>query len=339
MYRVYPVCAAAALAAVLALSFSIPAHPQEQYQFESDLAAKRRLFDGVGAGFREIRRGPNGNYYVLTSPAPALQIYDPSGKRIGQVPSQSGGAAKGAALVYGESFDVDRDGRIVVCDRGVNAVKIYSTGGTLAGAIAIPSPVSVVFLPGDEFAVASPDTEHLVTAYDLGGKLVRDYGDREDIADRADINRQVNFGHLVVDETGNNYFSFDYLPEPTVRKFDHVGYLAMEISLKTLEFEPAAQAARKAIARSEDSEKGIPSLHRIISAVGVDPQTQELWIAIGTLLMRFDRDGQRLSSFRTYLPGGARLEASQILVEPGRLLIGADPQGIYEFPKPEKLPK
>jgi hypothetical protein len=124
-----------------------------------------------------------------------------------------------------------------------------------------------------------------------------------------------------------------------VRKFDHVGYLAMEISLKTLEFEPAAQAARKAILRSQDTEKSIPSLHRIISAVGVDPQTQELWIAIGTLLMRFDKDGQRLASFRTYLPSWARLEASQILVEHDRLLIGADPQGIYEFPKPEKLPQ
>ncbi len=112
----------------------------------------------------------------------------------------------------------------------------------------------------------------MVTAYDLDGKLVREYGDREEIADRADVNTQVNFGHLAVDEMGNNYFSFDYLPEPTVRKFDRVGYLALEISLKTLEFEPAAQAARKAIARSEDEQNSIPSLHRIISAVGVDPE-------------------------------------------------------------------
>jgi hypothetical protein len=339
MYRPYPVCVAAALATVLALFFSLPARAQEQTQFESDLVAKRRVYDSVGAGFREIRRGPNGNYYVLTAPAPALLIYDSSGKRVGQVPSPSAAAGKGAALVYGESFDVDHDGRVVVCDRGAKAVKIYSPSGDLAAAIPMPAPVSVVFLPGDEFAVASPDGEHLVTAYDLAGKVVRDYGDREEIADRADVNAQVNFGHLVVDYMGNNYFYFDYLPEPTVRKFDHVGYLAMEISLKTLEFEPAAQAARKAIARSEDTEKSIPSLHRIISAVGVDPQTQELWIAIGTLLMRFDKDGQRLSSFRTYLPRGGRLEASQILVEPDRLLIGADPQGIYEFPKPEKLPQ
>ena len=338
MHRFYAVSAAAGLAAVL-VAFPSLVRAQEQYQFETDLMAKRRVFRDVGAGFREIRRGTNGNYFVLTAPAPAVKIYDPSGKVIGQVPSSSAAAAKGAALVYGESFDVDHDGRVVVCDRGAKAVKIYSSGGALTAAIQFPVPVSVVFLPGDEFAVASPDTEHLVTAYDLGGKVVRDYGDREEIADRADINTQVNFGHLAADDMGNNYFSFDYLPEPTVRKFDRVGYLAMEIALKTLEFEPAAQAARKAIVRSEETDRTIPSLHRIISAVGVDPQTQELWIAIGTLLIRFDKDGLRLSSFRTYLPNGARLEPSQILVEHDRLLIGADPQGIYEFPKPEKLPQ
>jgi hypothetical protein len=333
------VCAAAAVSVVLAALSGLPVRAQEQYQFESDLTAKHRLYRDVGPGFRQIRRGPNGNYYVLTAPAGAVFIYDPSGKRIGEVPTPSAAAAKGAALVYGESFDVDHDGRIVVCDRGAKAVKIYSAGGSLATSITIPLPISVVFLPGDEFAITSPEAEHLVTAYDLAGKMVRDYGDREEIADRADINTQVNFGHLSADDMGNNYFSFDYLPEPTVRKFDHVGYLAMEISLKTLEFAPAAQAARKAITRSENTENSIPSLHRIISAVGVDPQTQELWIAIGTLLVRFDKDGQRLSSFRTYLPNGGRLEPSQILVEHDRLLIGADPQGIYEFPKPEKLPQ
>jgi hypothetical protein len=336
--RLYPVCAAAALATVMAF-LPLPARAQEPYQYESDLTAKRQLFRDVSAGFREIRRGPNGNYYVLTAPAPAVLIYDPSGKRIGQVPGLAAAASKGAALVYGESFDVDPDGHVVVCDRGAKAVKIYSPGGDLAAAIPMAAPVSVVFLPGGEFAVASPEAEHLVTAYDLAGKVVRDYGDREEIADRADVNTQVNFGQLVVDDMGNTYFYFDYLPEPTVRKFDRVGYLAQEITLKTLEFEPAAQAARKAIARSEEMENSIPSLHRIISAVGVDPQTQELWIAVGTLLMRFDKDGQRLSSFRTYLPSGARLEASQILVEPDRLLIAADPQGIYEFAKPKKLPQ
>ena len=33
------------------------------------------------------------------------------------------------------------------------------------------------------------------------------------------------------------------------------------------------------------------------------------------------------------------MEPGTILVEPDRLMIGSDPQGIYEFPKPEKLPQ
>ncbi|MBZ5660879.1 MAG: hypothetical protein LAO08_10775 [Acidobacteriia bacterium] len=322
----------AALVAILPLS----ACAQEQFQFESDLMAKRRVFDSVGAGFRAIRRGPNGNYYVLTAPAPAVLIFDPAGKRMGQIPSESAAAAKGAALVYGESFDVDREGRVAVADRGANAVKIYAPNGSLAATISVPAPVSIVFLTGGEVAVTRAGGERLVTVYDLAGNVVRDFGDREEIADQVDINNQVNFGHLAADDAGNTYFAFDYLPEPTVRKFDHAGYLSMAISLMTLEFQPAAQAARKAIARSET---GIPSLHRIISAVGVDPQTQDVWLAIGTLLMHFDKEGQRIASFRTFTPGGARLEPSMILVEPDRLLIGADPQGTYEFPKPAKLPQ
>jgi hypothetical protein len=336
MHRVYSVSIAFLLGAILTAILFLPARAQEQFQFESDLTAKRRVFDSVGAGFRAIRRGPNGNYYILTAPAPAVLIYDSTGKRIGQIPSESAAANKGTALVYGESFDVDREGRVAVCDRGANAVKIYGPNGSLAATVSIPSPVSVVFLTGGELAVTSPNIYHLINVYDLMGKMVRDYGDREEIAERGDINNQVNFGHLASDEMGNTYFAFDYLPEPTVRKFDRAGYLAMEISLKTLEFQPAAQAARKAIARSET---GIPALHRIISAIGVDPQTQDVWLALGTLLLHFDKDGQRLASFRTYTPGGARVEPTMILVEPDRLLVGADPQGTYEFPKPARLPQ
>src|SRR6266576_654699 len=302
--------AALSVVAVVALA-PTPFRAQEQFQFESDLLAKRRVFEAVGPGFRATRRDSNGNYYVLTAPSNAVQVYDAAGKRIGQIPRDA--AAKGSALVYGESFDVDRDGHLAVSDRGENAVKVYS--------------------PNGEVAIASPNTPRLITVYDLAGKQVREYGDREVIADRADVNNQVNLGRLEADETGNTYFAFDYLPEPTAHKFDRLGYLTMEISLKTLEFQPAAQAARRAIARSD---RGTPALHRIITALGVDPQTQEVWLAIGTLLMHFDKDGQRLASFRTYMPGGARIEASAILVERDRLLIGADPQGIYEFPRPAK---
>jgi hypothetical protein len=334
MVRTISLSIAALSVAAIAVLAPAPFRAQEQFQFESELLAKRRVFETAGPGFRAIRRGPNGNYYVLTAPSAAVQIYDPAGKRVGQIPSDT--AAKGAALVYGESFDVDREGHVAVSDRGANVVKLYAPTGSLATTIATSGPASVALLPGGEIAIASPNTPRLVTVYDLAGKQVREYGDREEIADRGDINNQVNLGHIEADETGDTYFAFTYLPEPTARKFDHLGYLTMEISLKTLEFQPAAQAARRAIARSD---RGTPALHSIITALGVDPQTQEVWLAIGTLLMHFDKDGQRVASFRAYMPGGGRLEASTILVERDRLLIGADPQGIYEFPMPAKPPR
>jgi hypothetical protein len=336
MCRLFSVCVATVLGTALAATLPLPCHAQEQFQFETELMAKGRVFNAVGAGFRAIRRGANGNYYILTAPAPALQIYDAAGTRVGQIPSESAAKAKGAALVYGESLDVDREGRVAVCDRGAGAVKIYAPNGSLAATIPVPAPISAVFLPGDEVAVSSANANHLVTVYDLRGIIVRDYGDREEIVDRPDVNSQANWGQLAADEMGNSYFAFDYLPEPTVRKFDRAGYLAMEISLKTLEFQPAAQAARKAMSRPDRS---IPDLHRIISAIGVDARTQDVWMAIGTLLMHFDKDGQRVASFRTSMPHGERMEAAAILVEPDRLLIGADPQGTYEFPKPDKLPQ
>jgi hypothetical protein len=334
MIRVISLCVAALSVATVAALAPLPFRAQEQFQFESDLIAQRRVFEGVGPGFRAIHHDPNGNYYILTAPSAAVQIYDGAGKRVGQIPAET--AAKGASLVYGESFDVDREGDLAVSDRGANAVKVFTAKGALATTIPVSGPASIALLPGGEIAIANPSTPRLITVYDFAGRQVREYGDREEIAEDADINNKVNIGRLEADETGNTYFAFDYLPEPTARKFDRVGYLTMEISLKTLEFQPAAQSARRAIFRSE---RGTPAFHRIITALGVDPQTQEVWMAIGTLLMQFDKDGQRLASFRTYMPGGARIEASTILVERDRLLIGADPQGIYQFPHPAKTPQ
>jgi hypothetical protein len=334
MIRVISLCVAALSVATVAALAPLPFRAQEQFQFESDLIAQRRVFEGVGPGFRAIHHDPNGNYYILTAPSAAVQIYDGAGKRVGQIPAET--AAKAASLVYGESFDVDREGDLAVSDRGANAVKVFTAKGALATTIPVSGPASIALLPGGEIAIANPSTPRLITVYDFAGRQVREYGDREEIAEDADINNKVNIGRLEADETGNTYFAFDYLPEPTARKFDRVGYLTMEISLKTLEFQPAAQSARRAIFRSE---RGTPAFHRIITALGVDPQTQEVWMAIGTLLMQFDKDGQRLASFRTYMPGGARIEASTILVERDRLLIGADPQGIYQFPHPAKTPQ
>src|SRR3984893_8616022 len=123
MIRAISLCIALLSIAAIAALAPLPFRAQEQFQFESDLLAQRRVFDAVGPGFRAIHRSLNGNYYILTAPSAAVQIYDADGKRLGQIPAET--AAKGASLVYGESFDVDHDGNLAVSDRGSGAVKLF----------------------------------------------------------------------------------------------------------------------------------------------------------------------------------------------------------------------
>jgi hypothetical protein len=74
----------------------------------------------------------------------------------------------------------------------------------------------------------------------------------------------------------------------------------------------------------------------VITAVGIDPVTHELWAAIGDTLVHFDSGGAREDMYYLLLTDGVALRPTSILVEPNRLLVAADPYGIYEFPRPDK---
>jgi hypothetical protein len=74
----------------------------------------------------------------------------------------------------------------------------------------------------------------------------------------------------------------------------------------------------------------------VITAVGVDPLTHELWAAIGDTLVHFDSGGAREDMYYLLLTDGTSLKPTAILVEPNRLLVATDPYGIYEFPRPDK---
>jgi hypothetical protein len=75
----------------------------------------------------------------------------------------------------------------------------------------------------------------------------------------------------------------------------------------------------------------------VIRALGVDRGSQQVWAAIGDMLLRFDRDGNLLDTYRVATPQGAALQPVGILVEPDRVLLVCDPAGIYEFARPDKL--
>lgn len=308
-------------------------------QEEGDLTAKQRVFPGVGPGLRAVKRGADGRLYILASPSPGLLVFDAQGKQVlsinelGVTPPSAG--AGHALITFGEDCDADADGRIYVADRGANSIQVLSADGTLIRSIAVKAPISVAALPESEVAVGTLREPHLVMVFDKNGRDVREFGDPEPLAEREELNRFLNIGRLATDALGHLYYAFAYLPEPTVRQYDRVGYAGQDIQYTAIEAMPAAQAARKEIERQE-RRGDQPSLKRILTAVGVDRATGEVWMALYNTLLHFDKEGNRRASYKLYTPQGARLEASTILVEKDRLIIGSDPLGIYEFDRPDK---
>ncbi len=308
-------------------------------QDEADLTARQRIFPGVGPGLRAVKRGADGRLYILASPSPGLLVFDAQGKQvlsINEVGVAPGGATQGHSLItFGEDCDGAADGKIYVADRGANLIQVFSPEGALLRSIPVKAPVSVAALPEGEVAVGTLREPHLVIVFDKNARDVREFGDPEPLAERVELNRYLNVGQLATDSDGHLYYAFAYVPEPTVRQYDRLGYAGQDIQYTALEAMPAAQAARKEILRQE-SRGNQPSFKRILTAVGVDRANGEVWIALYNNLLHFDKEGNRRATYKIYTPQGARLEANTILVEKNRLIIGSDPLGIYEFERPDK---
>lgn len=308
-------------------------------QEEGELTATRRILPSIGPGLRTVRRGTDGRLYVLASPAPGLVVFDASGKQVLSIGELAATpmAAKGsrALITFAEDCDADAEGKIYVADRGANLLQVFSPEGSLLRSIPVKNPISVAALPEGEVAVGTLREQHLVMVFDKNGRDVREFGDPEPIAEREDLNRYLNIGEMATDAQGHLYYAFIYLPEPTVRQYDRLGYAGQNIQYTALEAWPAAQAARKEIERQE-RRGDQPTLKPILTAVGVDRANGEVWIALHNTLLHFDKEGNRRASYQLYTPEGARLEANTVLVEKDHLIMGNDPQGIYEFDRPER---
>ena len=309
-------------------------------QYDGELTATKRLLPGVGPGLRAVKRGADGNFYVLTAPGSSAAVFDSTGKLLRRIPSLEDNKASSpestnqAGITFGEDLDVDAQGTIYVADRGANAVKIWDVKGN-ERVIKIDAPVSVAALPDGEVAVATMREPSLVIVFDRYGRDVREFGDPEPISDRAELNRFLNIGMLLTDGAGHLYYAFPYLPEATVRQYDSNGYARQDIQYTGVDAWPAAQATRKEIVRQEQHGEA-PVFKRILTAVGVERSTGEVWMALGDKLLHFDKDGNRRATYLIYTPEDARLDANTVLVDKDHIIIGSDPLGIYEFDRPDK---
>jgi hypothetical protein len=313
-------------------------------QIDADLVAKRRLFSPMGPGLKQIREGTDGKIYVLASPSPGLVVYSPEARRLltmreaSDLPPAALAEAKasGEILVeFGEDFDVDADGNIYIADRAANTVQVYSGQGKHLRTFSVNEPLAVAALPEGEVAVGTMRKPSLVSVFDKNGRLVREFGDPESLTERTDLNRYLNLGEFATDALGHLYYGFKFFPEPTVRQFDRFGYAGEDVRYTAIDAFPEAAAMRREIARQERRGEP-PQFKQVMTAMGVDKETGEVWIAVGNRLLRFDREGNQRAEFRIYTPKNSRLEAVAIVVEKDRLIIGGDPLGIYEFERLDK---
>ncbi len=304
-------------------------------ELDIELISTAHLLLDVGPGLRAIHRDATGHYYVLSSPGTVISIYAADGKSAGKIPAIT---TKEVSLLDAADFDVDSSGRVVVADRGANAIKVFNAAGHLQNSFPVTAPTSVAALASGEIAVASFHAKKLVEIYDKDGMWLRTFGDRTILADHWELNRSLNLGKLITDSANHLYYAFSFLPEPTVRRYDHLGNATLEISLSTLEFAPVAEATRHQISE-QDQRTGEGSFKPVINAVGVDPQSLDVWVAMDDELTHFDREGARRGeTYRTFTAEGERVVPIAILVEPEHLILAGDPVGVYVFPRPDKAP-
>jgi hypothetical protein len=325
----------AALCLLASLAASV--RGQDSPDYLDQVTAKKRLFPSVGAGLRAVKRGADGNFYILTAPGSSVAVFDPSGKLLRRIPANDDGKTANpqtAAITFGEDMDVDAQGTVYVADRGANAIKVWDSQGN-ERIVKVPAPLSVASLPEGEFAITTLHQPQLVIVFDKTGRDVREFGEPEPISDHAELNRFLNIGILVGDGAGQLYYGFPYLPEALVRQYNRYGYAGQDFQYTGIDAWPVAQAMRKEILRQENRGDA-PVFKRIMTAFGVDRASGDVWMALGDDLLHFDKDGNRRASYHVYTPEGARLDANTILVEPDRLIIGSDQLGIYEFARMDK---
>jgi hypothetical protein len=318
-----------AVLTVLAAGNAPSAAAQDQ-EYVREIQARARVFPEIGPGVAAIKRDTTGRYYILAAPATTVAIYGADGARIGQIPNAN---SRGAKITYASDIDLSADGLLFVADRGANAVRTFNIDGSPVATAHVAAPLSIAALSGHEFAAALLQSEKLVSVFDAQGKLVRAIGDVPASAPSKTGGASLSHGHLFGDGAGHLYFAFTDLDDPTVRRYDRYGSATSEITLPAAEFRPPSEPRQWNTVTLGKS--GAPPTKPAIRALAVDPETQEVWAAIGDELLHFDKDGIRRAAYRTSTKQGARVVATSIVVEHDRILIADDPNGIFDFAYPE----
>jgi hypothetical protein len=196
------------------------------------IESRDRVFPAVGAGVTAMKRDSEGRYYILARPATTISVYSANGNLIGHIPN----AASAGAIRYAVDIDLTPNGSVAAADRGASAIEVFRPDGSLVSRIPVFAPTSVVALSDTQFAVTTLTSKRLVEVIDDRGNVLRSFGDPTEIENDPQKETLHDFGTISGDSTGDIYFAFSSLPDPTLRKYDAYGYVAYESSIPKDEF-------------------------------------------------------------------------------------------------------
>ncbi len=326
------------LISILSVFFALPLQAQL-----TDWKATQAVFQEAGRLVSAVRRDPAGRYLVLQSRPATIFVYDANLKFHGKYAIHN---SRGT-LSFAEDFAVGEEGKIYVADRGAQAVKVLSSSGELLQAIPFLQPVSVAVVDGEIF-VSSVQARELISLVNASGKVIRGFGALQEVADRADLQRTFNIGFVRRDAASHIYYLFRYLPTPTIRKYSPLGHLVAEFqftaaTLPRLQPSPVKEAPpvrpgeqSPRITREERAIKRAAAMtpRDVLTALAVDPQTEELWVGVVSSLLHYDREGHNLGKWRALDPNGVPIEIDDLLLEPDRVIVASTGRGIFLFPLP-----
>jgi hypothetical protein len=204
--------------------------------FVNAVPARARVFPELNSGIAAIKRDRQGLYYILATPANVIWVFSNDGHRIGRIP---GAGPDNDKIQYAVDFDLDSNGRILVADRAANAIEIFSPAGSFLTKVPVFAPTGVVALPNDEFAVSTFRSKRLVEIHTEQGTLVRSFGDPAEAGADPDSQKLQILGKISGDGSGDIFFAFTALPDPTVRKYDRYGYVTSEATFASNLYNPA----------------------------------------------------------------------------------------------------
>ena len=151
-----------------------------------------------------MKRGADGNYYVLSAPGSTAAVFDAAGKLLRRVPAYDEGKGPGHPVApIGHDYLRRRSGcgharNVYVADRGANAIKIWDTKGN-ERVIRMNATDGGRGAAGRRSGRGHRARAHLVMVFDKNGRDVREFGDPEPISERPEVNRFLNIGMLVTD--------------------------------------------------------------------------------------------------------------------------------------------